>query len=365
MSRYRSAMCAFGIGIFIITALPTQALSMGFSGVGSAPCNSGGQNITGTFSSKGANYVTSGSCTTNGSLGTQITFPFKGEGRFADNIAVETIEVMPAPIDRPSHPYGKWTTTYSCPTDPWLTPDPFPRTVEEPVVKCQVISKNDFSPTWGPRKDGKPDKPLDNLFTAWRKWKPITSYYLTPPERTALVAKRDEDLKAESEALAQAKAEKRLKSGLQQQSPYRTSLSPIIHVPAAGQRFLNQTAVPIKLGPPPQWADTNIDVTTGKPIKTAESVTGYMVRIERKNPTGNWVAQTTLPVGAAQAESATGYTGFGAGDPPVGITTPGAWRISAQVSSPRQSGWSEWVEFVVMAPATNKALQPPTKSFGK
>ena len=363
MNSHR-AICAIGVGIFIMAAIPTHALSMGFSGVGSAPCNSGGQNINGTFSSKGAKYFTTGTCTTNGSLGTQITFPFKAEGRFADNIAVETIEVTPAPIDRPSHPFGKWTTTYSCPTDPWLTPDPFPKTVTEPVVKCQIMSKNDFSPTWGPLKDGKPNKPLDNLFDAWRKWKPITSYHLTPPQRTDLAAKRGEDLKAESEALAQAKAEKRLKKRLQQQSPYRTSLWPIIHSPVAGQRFLNQTTVPIRLGPPPQWADSNIGID-GNPIKTAESVTGYLVKLEQKTPAGNWEARTTLPVGAAQAESAAGFTDFGAGAPPGGITTPGAWRMSAQVSSPRQSGWSEWIEFVVMAPATNKALQPPIKSFGK
>uniref|UniRef100_UPI0031405781 hypothetical protein n=1 Tax=uncultured Nitrospira sp. TaxID=157176 RepID=UPI0031405781 len=157
----------------------------------------------------------------------------------------------------------------------------------------------------------------------------------------------------------------RLQGAKQPSSPYRATLSPIIHEPAAGQRFLNQTALPIRLGPPPQWAGTNIDINTGLPLKTAESVTGYMVRIERKDPKGNWVAHTTLPLGSAQAESAAGYTGFGAGMPPGGITTPGAWRLSAQVSSPKQSGWSEWVEFVVMAPATNKALQPPTRSFGK
>lgn len=369
MNSCRSAICTFGIGLFIIAAISTHALSMGFSGVGSAPCNSGGQNINGTFSSKGAKYFTTGTCTTNGSLGVQVTFPFKAEGRFADNIAVETIEMTPASIDRPSHPYGKWTTTYSCPTDPWLTPDPFPLMVEEPVVKCQVMSKNDFSPTWSPSKDGKPNKPLDNLFNAWRKWKPITSYYLTPPQRTVLTAKRDKDLNSESEALAKAKAEKRraaqlLQGAKQATAPYRSSLFPIVRSPVAGQRFFNQTAVPIKLAPPPQWADTNSGLD-GKPIKTAESVTGYMVRLERKDPAGNWMAHTTLPVGAVQAESAAGYTGFGAGAPPGGITTPGAWRMSAQVSSPRQSGWSEWVEFVVMAPATNKVLQPPTKSFGK
>jgi hypothetical protein len=92
-----------------------------------------------------------------------------------------------------------------------------------------------------------------------------------------------------------------------------------------------------------------------------------MVKIERKDTSGNWVPQATLPAGAADAESAAGYTGFGAGTPPCCLTIPGAYRLSAQVSSPKQSGWSEWVEFVVMAPPTsnNKLLIPPTRSFGK
>lgn len=371
MKKAPSVMLAFGIGLFCIAAQPESSQGAGFSGIGSAPCDAGTQNITGIFSSKGAKYFTKGTCTTKGSLGAPITFPYKAEGRFSDDIAVETIEVKPAPINQPGHPYGKWTTTYSCQTDPWLAPDPFPTGVLEPVVKCQTISRNDFSPTWGPGKDEKSDKPLDRLFNAWREHKPVTSYYLAPHQRKALSAKRENDLRAEADALAKAEAEKRraaqrLQGATQQPAPYRANLFPSILAPTAGQRFLNQTAVPIKLKPPQQWADTQIGLD-GAPIQTARSVTGYMVRIERKDSQGNWVAHTKLPVGPAQAESAAGYTGFGAGVPPGGITTPGAWRLSAQVSSPQPSGWSDWVEFVVMEPplSKKKLLQPPTRSFGK
>ena len=365
------------IGLFYIAAMPVSSEGVGFSGVGGAPCDAGTQNITGTFTSKAAHYFTKGTCTTKGSLGAPITFPYKAEGRFSDNVAVEAIEVTAAPINQPFHPYGKWTTTYSCPVDPWLAPDPFPASVTEPVVKCQTISRNDFSPTWGPLKDGKRDKPLDRLFDAWRQYKPVTSYYLAPPQRQALAAKRENDLRAEAEALAKAEAARRretqrLKGATQQPAPYRAAIAPIIHSPAGGQRFLNQTPVPIKITPPPQWADTNIDIN-GAPVKTAQSVTGYMVRIERKDPAGNWVTKTTLPVGAAEAESPSGYMGFGNGAPPGGITTPGVLRVSAMVSAPRQSGWSDWVEFVVMAPvqqdpqkpASPKLTQPPTRAFGK
>ncbi len=44
------------------------------------------------------------------------------------------------------------------------------------------------------------------------------------------------------------------------------------------------------------------------------------------------------------------------------IAGPGTYRLSAQVSSPRQTGWSPRVEFVVTAP--NKAIQRAPKGFG-
>jgi len=135
---------------------------------------------------------------------------------------------------------------------------------------------------------------------------------------------------------------------------FGAGLVPIIRAPVGGQRFPAMTAVPIKLGAPQGMA-----------------VSGYVVRVERKDSQGKWVAQATLPVSPATAGSPFGYTGFGAGAPPCCAGTPGAWRISAQVSSPRQSGWSDWVEFVVMAPVQQdpqkpvspKLTQPPTRAF--
>lgn len=44
------------------------------------------------------------------------------------------------------------------------------------------------------------------------------------------------------------------------------------------------------------------------------------------------------------------------------IAGPGTYRLSAQISSPRQTGWSSPVEFVVTAP--NKAVQRVPKAFG-
>lgn len=341
-----------GVVIFIV-GVPTGATAMGLNVVGTAPpCDTLNQNLVGHFSSSGAQYTATGTCTTPGSLGTSRTFPYTVKGAYSNNIAEEVIEVLPAPISQPSHPSGKWQTKYSCPSDPWLTPDGPPFDPTNPRLKCQIIARNDQSPDFGPRST-----PLSQVFDAWRANKPMTSVFVMPGTRSALAAQRDKDLYAEAE-------EKRLKARLQQ-APFSASLSPVVVAPSAGQRFFSQIPIPIKLAPPAPWADTQIDIHTGAPVKTAKSVTAYMVRLERKDPNGNWVAHATIPVGAAQAESPAGYTGFGAGAPPAFLSVPGGWRLSAQVTAPQQSGWSDWIEFVVMTPSTNKALQPAVKGFSK
>ena len=361
MNVWRRLTVTLGAGFALLVALTSLSFGLGFNGVGSAPCSTATQNVVGSFSSGKAQYLSTGTCTTPGSLGVPRTFPYTVKGAYANNIAEELIEIAAPPISQPSHPYGTWRTTYSCPSDPWLTIDGPPFGPESLRVKCQILNRMDNSPSEAyPRKyqDGKPLPTLSDLFNAWRAYKPMSAWVLMPAERTALAAKRDGDLKAE------AQGEKRLRSATQTLAPYRMSLSPIITAPTARQRFFSQSPISIKLAPPQPWADTEVRLD-GTPVKTAKSVTGYMVRLERKDSNGQWVPHATLPVGAAQAESATGYTGFGAGAPPAFLSIPGAWRLSAQVTTPQQSGWSDWVEFGVMAPPTNKILQPSVKSFAK
>ncbi len=361
MNVWRRLTVTLGAGFALLVALTSLSFGLGFNGVGSAPCSTATQNVVGSFSSGKAQYLSTGTCTTPGSLGVPRTFPYTVKGAYANNIAEELIEIAAPPISQPSHPYGTWRTTYSCPSDPWLTIDGPPFGPESLRVKCQILNRMDNSPSEAyPRKyqDGKPLPTLSDLFNAWRAYKPMSAWVLMPAERTALAAKRDADLKAE------AQGEKRLRSATQTLAPYRMSLSPIITAPTARQRFFSQSPISIRLAPPQPWADTEVRLD-GTPVKTAKSVTGYMVRLERKDSNGQWVPHATLPVGAAQAESATGYTGFGAGAPPAFLSMPGAWRLSAQVTTPQQSGWSDWVEFGVMAPPTNKILQPSVKSFAK
>lgn len=128
--------------------------------------------------------------------------------------------------------------------------------------------------------------------------------------------------------------------------------APRILAPLGGQRFLNQTPVPIKLTPPQGW-----------------SVSMYTVNLQRKQSNGQWAAHTTLPVGPLQAHSANGYAGWGTGGTDgrslAFLSSPGAWRANAQINGPKQSAWSDWVEFGIMAPPTSTNALKPGVGFGK
>lgn len=251
---------------------------------------------------------------------------------------------------------GTVTTTLSCPGDPWLNPSSLPG-----MVRC---SKPTFDTSGG-------DVRIQKWWFSYlregfysiipnRKVGPLPNSTGFPYNRASLIVQRDAALKAEAAAAATALARtnKRIQRGTRQGPAV---VVPTILLPTPGQRFLNQTAVPIKLAPPQGWEVTQVGLD-GKPVSTGRL---YMVRIERSAANGVWVSQATLPVGAYDAESATGYTGFGAGVPPGGFTTPGLWRMSAQVFSPTQTGWSDWVEFVVMAPPSKTQAQRAPKMFGQ
>ncbi|NOS78717.1 MAG: hypothetical protein HOP35_12305 [Nitrospira sp.] len=341
--------------VLLVGAIP--AWSAGFDAPGSAPCSQW-STPQGQFTSTMAQYNAAGSCTTDGSLGATRTFPYTVKGSYSRNIAEEIIEILPPSSSEPSHPSGKWTTRYSCASDPWLTVDGPPFNASLLRLKCPIIGRTGPPPAQeGPRRgpDGERLRTIGELFALWSAAKPMTAWTLTPAERQALATKRDAEL-----AEAKRKEDKRLKAGMQLQTPFRTSLAPIVHAPVPGQRFLNQTTVPIKLATPKGWVETQVGLD-GRPVTTDRL---YMVRIERKDAAGNWVSHTTLPVGAPQAESAMGYTGFGAGAPPSGVTIPGSWRLSAQMSTPTQTGWSDWIEFTVLTPPSKTNVQRAPKMFG-
>ena len=131
---------------------------------------------------------------------------------------------------------------------------------------------------------------------------------------------------------------------------YVQQLTPSILAPTKGQGFFAQSALPIRLAPP-----------------QGLNATSYLVAVQRRDPQGNWILQTNLPIAAAVAQSAQGYTGFGAGGTGTSkslalLTAPGAWRLNAQIAAPNQSGWSDWVEFSVLPPISS-AVKTAPKGF--
>jgi hypothetical protein len=111
--------------------------------------------------------------------------------------------------------------------------------------------------------------------------------------------------------------------------------APRVAAPAPGSRYRAETPLAIRVVPP-----------------AGTAVQAYVLQLERRNAAGAWELVTNLPAPAAQAEAASGFSGFGAhrpGTPASMQASPGAWRVRAQVSSPGPSKWSTWNEFTVVA----------------
>lgn len=274
---------------------------------------------------------------------TVYRFKFQGDGRYNPRTKdtfekISILEDQRRNADRPDLVQIRLvTTTMVCAHDPWRDPDRLPCgsiKSEKSAVMTQLdpygVLRIQLYP---PRGSGIP-----------------RTSQLTDQER-AFLRKQYADYQSKEEELLQGKAKS-------PENSYSGAFYPSILAPTFGQRVFTHMALPIRLVAP-----------RGFPAQ------GYKVRLERKDYKGNWVAHTTFAFGAPQAESATGYTGWGTGGTDGRklelMALPGAWRLSAQPSSPKSSGWSEWVKFVVMAPAVvpgtsnNKLLKPPTRSFGK
>ena len=234
----------------------------------------------------------------------------------------------------PSKRVGNIRTRLSCNSDPWIHAafcGPQEPQVAGDISMAQV--------------EGLLNKATQIVMS---KRYPLTADFAY--DRNPLVAQRDAELKAEAAALAAAEAAHHQEALRLQRSATQQQLIfvPSIQTPTAGSLFFTNTSVPIKISPPSGMAATS-----------------YVVRLETKNAQGNWTLVTNLPVSAAEASSPSGYLGWGApgnGRGAAMIAGPGTYRLSAQVSSPRQTGWSPGVEFVVTAP--NKAIQGVPKVFG-
>ncbi len=167
------ALC-LGLGV----SLPPHAAGLGGTlltiGI---DCNR--YNIEGSFTSTRANYTASGWCNVQvARVGIQpIGWTARGAYDQATGRAVEDIVVPPAPINRPSHPYGTFRTRMVCPADPWLTENP----------TCQNVQAQ-FDTTLDRQRE------LENEMTGLRP--PWTSLLQVEGQRGALNAKRKAEVEA-------------------------------------------------------------------------------------------------------------------------------------------------------------------------
>ena len=227
------------------------------------------------------------------------------------------------------------TTTLTCPSDPWLGPPP-----GAGKVAC---SNGSFNAS-GQVQDTRARFWLDWLRDGFSGSSLPNSTGLNY-NRPALIAQREAALKAEADAAAALQKQNQQLLGAAK--PGLAVVAPAIVLPAVNASFLENTTVPIKLLPP-----------------QGMQVTGFMVKLERRDSQGNWLVFNNIPVSAADATSPTGYTGWGApgnGKSPTMIAGRGAYRVSAQALSPKPTRWSAPVEFTVTA--ISKAIQPGPKGF--
>jgi len=289
------------------------------------------QSISGSYQTGKSTYQIIGVCTDG--VGSW-SWTAQGAYRNQDGTVNESIA-----LNGPGQSSGRVEIRLKCDADPWIDSS----TCISPVSNAQGAIL------------GAPDRLRDIQQTIEHYKKPLTAQ-MSPATRANLLAKRQADLKAEATAAAQAEADakaaalartnKRLQQGARQGPAV---VVPTIQSPAPGALFFSNTLVPIKIAPPQGIA-----------------ATGYLVRIESRNAQGAWTLVTNLPVGAAEASSPSGYLGWGAPGPGRGaamIAGPGTYRVSAQVSTPRATVWSQSVQFVVTA--HSKAIQKAPKLFGQ
>ena len=327
----------FALGLLCVAQ--GSALVWGYQTFDAAPdlpsFSCGYTRLTGIFTAQQATYSAAGSCLQLNAP-SPISVVWTAVGAHHEGIGFTEERIF---LSGPSPYRGEIYFTMVCAGlrsnfDPWLTKG-ICSAHKTPVVQGEVATQKDL---------------LDVIYTQVReRGYPLSASF--PYDRQPLLAQREADLKAEAAWVAQEQNRQaqilqgaKLPSG--PTGPYTALLHPFVLQPTAGQILAPQRPVSIKLAPPKGW-----------------TVTGYMVNIQRKEANGTWVNHTSITIGAAQAHSPTGYTGFGGGAPPAFLMLPGRWRLSAQASSPKQSGVSDWVEFAAVESADFTAKKRTSSVF--
>lgn len=270
--------------------------------------------LTGSFTAQKATYSAGGSCLQLNAP-SPISVVWNAAGTYQEGTGLTEERIfLSGPLPYRGEIYFSMICTgLRSNFDPWLTKG-ICSANKAPVVQGEIATQKAL---------------VDSIYARVREsGYPLSATFTY--DRNALLAQRDAELKAEAARVAQEQNRQAqiLQGAKQPGGAYSALLHPSVLAPTGGQVLAPQRPVSIKLAPPKGW-----------------NVAGYTINIQRKDPNGNWVTHTTIPIGAAQAHSTTGYTGFGGGAPPAFLMLPGRWRLNAQASAPNKSGVSEWVEF--------------------
>jgi hypothetical protein len=293
-----------------------------------------------TFTPARYTYEFAGTCDlAHTRLALPLTVPWTAVGTFdpASGATTEVFTIPPPAISQPSRPYGEFRASLRCVNDPWLGLQENPQCVLFSALSNPPPTAFGPSYKWNSYSGEYFRDVLNAILDSIKGSQVPFTVYLTDDANT----RKSVNAQYQSYLAAQKREQQLLEGAAQSQgTSYSASLSPSVLGPVAGQRFYNQSPVAIKLAMPKGW-----------------NVSSYLVKLQRKDAAGKWLDHANIPVGAAEAQSAAGYTGFGAGAPPAFLSLPGAWRLAAQASYPKQSGWSDWREFFVVT-----ALHPPLNS---
>ncbi|HEY3197536.1 MAG TPA: hypothetical protein VGJ57_05950 [Nitrospirales bacterium] len=271
-------------------------------------------------------------------LAVPVKVPYTAIGTYdpATGKTTEDINVPAPAINEPSRPYGRFSSSMHCATDPW----------RDGQGNCNevAVSVNPPGSAWPPNDFGNYARTVISVLTQHSRdhGRPLTAYLEDAQRKSvdeqyqaaaltaaaALEAKR----KAEQGALDAQRKSQLAVQGKQSLGVYLALIYPSVVTPAAAQVAVAQSPLSIKLTPPKGW-----------------KVTTYTINIQRRDASGPWVNHTSIAVNAAVAESAAGYVGFGGGAPPAFLMLPGHWRLNAEASSPKKSGVSDWVEFTAQS----------------
>lgn len=288
------------------------------------------QSISGSYRAGKSLYQISGVCT-----GNPGSWNWTAQGAYRNQDGKVNESIL---LNGPGQSNGRVETRLQCDADPWIDNS-----------TCINFVSNAQGAILGA-----PERLREIQETIEHYKKPLTAQ-MSPATRANLLAKRQADLQAEiaqatADAEAQAQAAERARNSRILKGAQRVPLfAPTIVAPLPNALFLQNNPVSIKLAVPQGIAATS-----------------YLVRIESRSPQGAWMLVTTIPVASAEASSPFGFQGWGAPGPGRGqamIAGPGTYRVSAQVSAPRPTAWSQPVEFVVTSP--QKAIQKAPRMFGQ